>query len=181
MRKLSLAPLAAASWLLVACSSGPTVRVDRDPATDMHAYKSFAFFERTSLDHGRYASLQSQRVRRATREELEKQGYVYNERMPDLRVNVDVHVRSKQALRSAPGATRPGGYRAWSGARGIDTVDYRDGTLSVDLVDARRNALVWRGVAEGRVDEQAMKDPNSTIEAVVGEIFEGFPHGKKQH
>jgi hypothetical protein len=67
-------------------------------------------------------------------------------------------------------------YIGFGGA--VDSAYYRQGTLSVDLVDVRRNALVWQGVAEGRVDTPAANDPGSAIEAAITEIFAGFPDGK---
>lgn len=58
--------------------------------------------------------------------------------------------------------------------------NYRQGTLSVDLVDMRRNALIWQGVAEGHVDTQTGKNPGPTIETAIAEIFSAFPDKKEK-
>jgi hypothetical protein len=107
---------------------------------------------------------------------MEKHDYVYSEVDPDLRVNLQLKVVDKQEIRSSPAVRGPHGYRGW--ASGIETLEYRKGTLAVDVVDAHRNALVWRGVAEGRVDEKAIEQPGPAIDAVVGEIFARFPDGR---
>lgn len=176
------AALVAALIAAGCASSGPHTRIDRDPAADLRSYKSFAFYEPAPGRGARYATLTTQRLRESTRAQLEKQGYVQvaPPQQPDLRVNVALQVDQKQELRSSPsGAAGPHGWRAWSGASQLETQNYRDGTLVVDLVDARRHALVWRGVAEGRVDAKAMQEPGAAIEAAVAELFEGFPNGRQ--
>jgi hypothetical protein len=161
------------------------MRVDKDPSVNLRAYKTFAFFEPAvrggplpslpfadpaARGDARYTTLQTRHLQRATREQMERQGYVYDDVHPDLRVNAVLHVDEKFELRSTPGYVGLGG--------GVESALYRQGTLSVDLVDVRRNALVWQGVAEGRVDTQAGKDPGPAIEAAVAEIFAGFPEGR---
>lgn len=104
------------------------------------------------------------------RAQLERAYYVYDERYPDLRVNNLLHVLDKQELRSTPGT----GYRGWNGAR-LETVDVREGTLAIDLVHARRNMLLWRAVAEGRIDHKTTQQPGPAIDAVVAELFTRLP------
>lgn len=46
-------------------------------------------------------------------------------------------------LRSTANPGRVGRYVAWAGSPGtLETVDYKAGTLSIDLVDADTNSLV---------------------------------------
>jgi hypothetical protein len=168
-----LASMAAA--LVVGCASQPDIRLDQDPAVNLADYKTFGFLEPAAGAGARYTSLLNARLRQATREQLERQHYVYSEANPDLRVNVILHVAERQELRSSPGARGPYGYRGWGG--GIETVNYRQGTLAIDLVDTKRNALVWQGVAEGRLDDKSIRNPGPAVEAVVGEIFARYPHG----
>lgn len=159
--------------LAAGCATKPDLRFDQEPGSDLTAYRSFAFYEPAD---GAYMSLLEKRLRHATRNQLERQNYVYDERYPDLLVNYGLQVLDKQALQS----TYQGGlrYRGWGGS-GVESVDYRQGTLLIDLVDTRRQALVWRAVAEGRLDAQALQQPGPTIDAVVAEMFTRFPGGVK--
>jgi hypothetical protein len=166
-RAAGLALLAATVAATAACASRPDVRHDQDASVDLKAYRSFAFYDAPALH---YTSLLEQRLRQATRAQLERAHYVYDERDPDLRVNYLLHVLDKQELRSTPGT----GYRGWNGAR-LETVDVREGTLAIDLVDARRNTLVWRAVAEGRIDHKTAQQPGPAIDAVVAELFTRLP------
>jgi hypothetical protein len=165
------AAIAAALAAVAGCASRTEVRRDRDPAANLHAYRTFAFYEPLSVDGSRYSTLLGTRLKQATRAQLERSGYAYSEREPDLRVNLFLAVRERQELRSAAGAH--GWYRGLG--HGSETVAYRQGTLAIDLVDARRRVLVWQGVAEGRIDREAAESPGRVIDDVVGEIFAGFP------
>ena len=168
-RTAGLAALATLVALAAGCASKPDVRADQEPGNDLKAYRSFAFYDTASPA---YMSLLEQRVRAATREQLERAHYSYDERHPDLRVNYALHMVEKQELRSTPGRF---GYRT----SGIESVEYRQGTLAIDLVDVRRNALVWRAVAEGRLDAKAIEQPGPTVDAVVGEMFARLPGAAK--
>src|ERR1043165_9074822 len=69
------------------CASKPQVRTDKAPAVNLSSYKTFSFYERLSTDKPTYSSIMSARLKQATRDELERHGYVYSERNPDLKVN----------------------------------------------------------------------------------------------
>jgi hypothetical protein len=162
----ALMALAAAGLAALAagCAAPLDVRHDQDPAVDLRAYKTFGFYD--EADNGP-VSLIGRHLKQATREQLERQHYVYSERNPDLRVAMLLMVNQHPELRST--GARPVGYRGWGG--GVESTQVRDGTLRIDLVDTRRNALVWQGVAEGRVDAQALRNPAQTVQQVVAELF----------
>jgi len=170
--------------LLSGCETGPAIRVDKDPSADMSAYKTFAFFDQVATDRAQYSTIITSRLKQATRAQLERHGYTYNEQTPDLRVNFFLNVAEKQEIRSSPSTVgvgfygyRGGMYGAWGGyPQDIDTVNYKAGTLSIDLVDAKSNSLVWQGLAEGRVKDESIRNPGPAIDAVVAEIFSNFPN-----
>jgi Domain of unknown function (DUF4136) len=162
-----------AAGLLAACASGPKIRADKDPAADMSAYKTFAFFDSPATDQARYATLTTSRLKLTTRLQLEQLGYRYDERNPDLRVNFLLSVANKQELRSSGRAFSNTVWGRFPDQ--LETWDYKAGTLSIDLVDTRTHSLVWQGVAEGRIGEQALRNQPQTIDAVVRDIFSSFP------
>jgi hypothetical protein len=101
----------------------------------------------------------------------------------DLQANFYLKVQEKQEIESTPSAGvgfygyRAGYYGAWSGyPQDIQTYNYREGTLSVDLVDAKKGQLVWQGVANGRVSDEMRQNPGPAIDAVVAQIFSNFPN-----
>jgi hypothetical protein len=151
------------------CASGPDVRVDKNPAVNLTQYKTFGFYEHSSTDTTRYSSIMTARLQQATRAQLEKLGYTYDAKEPQLRVNFMLRVTDKQEIRTSPGSY----YRPRLGGS-LETVDYKAGTLAIDLVDMQTNALVWQGVAESRVSRDAAQNPGPAVEQAVSEIFERF-------
>jgi hypothetical protein len=164
------------------CATGPALRMDMDPSANLQSYKTFAFFEPLSTDGGQYQTLVSSRLKQATRAQLERIGYVYSESEPDLRVNFFLKIVNKQEVRTSGSgyyAYRSRYYGTWSSYPYVDTIDYREGTLSVDLVDAKRNQLIWQSVAEGEVQDEALKNPGPALDAVVTRMFSNFPYPPK--
>jgi hypothetical protein len=181
---LTLATALAAAALGAGCASKPEVRHDRDQLADFSAYKTFAFQETHVPASGApaapgmlgtpYTTLHEARLRQAAVRELERQGLTQVVQGADLRVHVALKVVQRQELHTSPGTRSVGfGYRGWSTTR-LDTVDVRQGTLVVDLVDVRRNALVWRGVAEGTVEDADAQNPGAAIERAMTDVFAGF-------
>lgn len=160
------------------CASGPQIRVDMDTRVNIKAYKTFAFFESVSTDGAAYSSLLSTRLKAATRAQLERLGYRYAANEPELLVNFFVKIVNKQELRSSGGyyGYRHGYYGTWTGYPYVETIDYKQGTLSIDLVDAKQKQLVWQGVAEGEVSEESQQNPGPAIDRVVAQIFSNFPN-----
>lgn len=173
-RSLSFLAVAVAATLAAACTSGPELRVARDPGTDLASYQTFGYAPPRGVDP---TPLFTQQLQRAARDELERHGYRYSDTDPELRVHFVAVVADKTELRSSSATVGPRGY--WIGA-GVESVPYREGTLAIDLVDLRRNQVVWRGVAEGRLSAAQQRDPGATTAAAVHEIFRAFPDGAKR-
>lgn len=173
-----------ATLLLAACTSGPKIRVDADPAANFASYKTFTFFEPLATNEAGYSTLLTSRLKDSTKRELEAKGYTQDDAEPDLRINFNVNVTDKTEVRSSPSASvgygyygyRSGMYGAWNGyPYDVQTTNYKQGTLTVDAVDAERKALVWQGVAEGRVSKSALENPAASIDAAIKQVFEKFP------
>jgi hypothetical protein len=166
------------------CASGPSIRVDQDPAANLTTYKTFGFFTPLATDQAGYSTLLTARLKDSTRRELERRGYAYEESSPELRVNFNVNVAEKTEVRSSPSMSvgygyygyRGGMYGAWNGyPYDVETTNYKQGTLTIDVVDAARKSLVWQGVAEGRISKKVMENPAPAIDAAVTQIFANFP------
>jgi Domain of unknown function (DUF4136) len=163
--------------------AGPTVRADGDPSANLSSYKTFGFYDRVSTDKNAYTTILSTRLKETTRSELEKRGYQYSQSNPQLMVNFATNIENRTDVQSGPGVGaggfygyRAGMYGAWAGyPQDIETVHYQEGTLSIDLVDASKQKLVWQGVAQGRISKKAVEDPSAAIDRVVADIFAKFP------
>lgn len=170
--------------VLAGCASGPSIRVDGDPSVNFGAYRSFGFFEPLATDKAGYSTLLTARLKDAARREMTAKGYTYDEANPELRLNFNVNLVDKTEIRSSPSVSagygyygyRGGMYGAWGGyPYDVETTNYKQGTLTVDVVDAARKALVWQGVAEGRITQKVRENPAGAVDAVVTQILAGFP------
>jgi hypothetical protein len=163
--------------LLAGCSTPPSVRVDKVPGATISQYRTFAFYDPLATDRSNYTTLVSQHLKQSTRDELERHGYVFDDRNPDLKVNFNVRITARQELRSYP--TANGVFVRRIGVQDVDVVNYRQGQVSIDLVDNHLKSLVWQGVADGRVDDRMIEEPGKAIDGVVKQIFIGFPLSQK--
>ncbi|MBD7988074.1 DUF4136 domain-containing protein [Luteimonas sp. Sa2BVA3] len=171
--------------LLAACATGPRISSDSDPRADFSAYRTFAFYSPLAIEREGYASLVSGRMKAAARAEMEARGYRYSEEDPDLWLNINAYMQRRTDVSTIPDVDyayyysyRHRGYVAVPYWHDRTTVHrYTEGTMNIDLVDAERNALVWEGIAVGRVtrnQDAAARD--AAIDVTIRDIFAAYPH-----
>ena len=170
--------------LLAGCATGPRITTDSDPSADFARYRSFAFYEPLAVETEGYSTPSSSRMKAAVRRELESRGYVYDESAPDLQVNINAYVDERTDVYNTPQmetalyySYRARSYVAvpyWTNR--TDVYRYAEGTLNVDLVDAREKALVWEGVAVGRMARLKPAERAARIDSTIADIFAEYPH-----
>lgn len=176
--------LAACLLLLAGCATGPRITSDVDPAADFGRYRSFAFYSPLAIEAQGYATLTSGRIKSAARAQMEARGYVYDEASPDLWVNLNAYMQEKTDVSTMPEVDYDY-YYSYRARRYVavpywrdrtQVYQYTEGTLNVDLVDARQNRLVWTGVAVGRVGRATPEERAAKIDAAVADIFLRYPY-----
>jgi hypothetical protein len=170
--------------LLAACATGPRVTTEADPEADFARFRTFAFFEPLALETRGYTTLLSARLKDEARRQMEVRGYVYDVADPDLRVNLNAFVEEKTDVVTVP-TTGYATYYSYR-ARAFVTVpvwheraqvmQYTEGTVNVDLVDARAKQLVWEGVAVGSAAGATPAERRERAVLSIAKIFEAFPH-----
>lgn len=168
--------------LLAACATGPTIKSDYDHQADFSRYRTFGYMSPLGTDKAGYSTLLTERLKNATRGQMEMRGYVYSAVDPDLLVNFNGKLRQKTQVTEAPPPMGPyygyrsGFYGGWPGYGWGDTVyQYTEGTLNIDLIDSRRKQLVWEGVAVGEVRNPEMAASAQRVDKAVAEIFAKYP------
>lgn len=174
--------LAAAALAGCASMGGPRVAADYDRAADFSAYRTFSFHQPLGTDEQGYETLVSQRLKAAAQRELEARGYRYVESGGDLGVNFGARLEDKTRVSTPPVSVGAGygyGYRrygTWIGYQSpVEVREYTQGTLTVDLVDSRRQQLVWTGSAVGTVTQSARENLDAAIGRGVAAVFAKFP------
>lgn len=181
--RLLLALLAFA--VLAACALGPRVRTDFDPQADFTQYRTYAFYEPLAMEQSGYTSYLTRSIKQAVRREMDARGYRFDEADPDLRVNFQGVIRERTDVYSVPRSDisyfysyRARAYVAvpvWYDEAQVSR--YTEGTLTVDLVDADRNHLVWTGAAVGRVTQRTPAERVAEADRAIAAIFERYPYG----
>ena len=174
----------AAIALLAACATGPRVRTDHDPTADFSQYRTWGFYSPIAMEQAGYSSWISERIKDDVRREMESRGYRYTDTAPDLQVNFQGIVEDKTDVYSTPRSDvqffysyRRNAYVAmpvWYDETQVSR--YRQGTLTVDLVDAKRNRMVWTGAAIGRVVQKTPEQKMAEIDQAITSIFAQYPH-----
>lgn len=181
----------AALLLMVAtatgCASSANIRSDYDPSADFGTYTTYGFMEGAGPDNGDYQSFFSKYMIEAITVEMEKRGYTKADD-PDLWVNFNAILQDKTKVRTSPATPPPmmggyygyrrGYYNAWGGyGYGTEThvSQYTEGTFNIDIVDNKRNQLVWEAVGVGRVSEKALENLEEGVKNGVPKFFELYP------
>lgn len=167
--------------LLSACSTGPIVRSDFDPRADFASYQTFAFMQPLGTDRAGYSTLLTERLKRAAALQMESRGYVLSEKTPDLLINFQSQVQSKTEYVPPPPMMWGYGYGfgmygGWpSFAFGPEVIQYNEGTIKVDLIDAKRMRMVWEGIGTTLVGNAQQIAPDAMVENMITSIFARYP------
>lgn len=128
--------------LLVACAACASVRAGQthDPGVDFAAYRTFALAPPPARAENLpgYSELTGMRIQARIAARLEEKGLV---RAPEQDADLVVAFSVDGQPRSDVTGTSWSGF----GSGDVYTVNYVEGTLVIDLVDRRRQKLVWHG------------------------------------
>lgn len=177
--------LAAASLMgLSACASGPDVRAMSDPSANFAQYQTFGFAEPLGTDRAGYQSIVSQQLKAATRREMEARGMRHDTVSPQLLVNFSATLDDKMRVTTtpepimAPGyyGYRRGFYQPWPMyTERTDVTQYKQGTLTIDVIDAARKQLVWEGTVTKSVTSKDQENVGAALDNAVTAAFAKFP------
>ncbi len=171
------AVLASALLALAACASSPNVRTVADPSLNLAQYRTFGFAEPFGTDRQGYQTLVSSQLKASTRREMEARGFAYADSSPDLLINFGATLEDKMRVSQYAEPTmavmprgyygyRRGYYQPWPQySERTEVTQYKEGTLTIDLVDAARKQLVWEGTVTKSL--QASSDLSATLDKAV--------------
>jgi hypothetical protein len=174
--------LALPAILMVSCKPTLKVSADYDRSANFSQYKTFSLYYLVTSRN--VSELNEQRIWKSLRAEMIKKGYKENDKNPDLVVNALSVVKNRKSVSansSIHGFGGPYPYRYWgggsvSGTTSFQANKYKEGTLVIEVVDARKDRLVWQGTGNAEFEKQP-KDPDLAISNAVNKILSSFPQG----
>jgi hypothetical protein len=132
-----------------------------------------------------YTNLLDQHFKTAINTEMAELGYQYSEQNPQLLVNYMSNVETRSDVRSSPFSINAGyGYYGRSSSvmfgiplfgNQLEKTNYKVGTVTIDVIDASEQRLVWQGLVDGRLTKKAMANPQQAISDTVQLIYQRYP------
>jgi len=177
-RSQLLIPVLASAMLLVTSCSSVKVATDYDDAVDFNQYQSFAFYK-PGIDKAEISDLDKKRILRAIETELTKQGLSKSSN-PDILVSIFTETYTNiDVYRNTYGFGYNWGWTTyhWARAEGKSVNTSIEGTLFIDLIDAKKKELVWQGMGTG-VLSQDREAKIERINEIVMKIMEKYPPNK---
>jgi hypothetical protein len=183
-RELVLAVLVGLAVALFVGCNPIYVDQDYDPSVDFSRYKSFSWMEvpvadpQNATQARQTSSLVAKRIQTAVAKELTAKGYEEFVQEGDLLVVFYIGGQEYTEIKQSAYSRAD----VWANSRvggGVSGTDVTAGTLIIDLVDAGRKELVWRGTAENaHKSETSQEKLNETLDKAIAKVFEKYPPKK---
>ena len=174
-RTFVLAVVAAA---LPAIASAQKTTYDFDKTAPFAQFKTYSMQEGTPTKN----ELIDKRLVAAIETQLAAKGFVRNDAAPDVVVVFHVAFDEQKDISSFSSGPMYGGYGyGWGGGWGTTTTDVRVrdilvGTLAIDMIDAKRKQVAWRGLGTKEINTTAKPDKrDQNISKAVEKIFKNYP------
>jgi hypothetical protein len=166
-------------FIFESCATSVRVYSDFDMSIDFSQYKTYAF-HRSGIDKVQISDLDKKRILYAIEIELNKKGMSKSE-TPDLLINIFTKERDQVDVNQYNAGWGYGwrwGWNPylWGGQTYVTTST--EGTLYIDLIDAKKKELVWQGEGVGYLT-QNREEKVSQINEFVAKILAQYPPKSK--
>jgi len=186
MKKMKFLALPVLVVLFLSSCTSVRVLSDYDKDANFSSYKSYAFYK-TGIDKAQISDLDKKRILRAIEAEMSTKGFVKSEN-PDILVSIFTKEREQVDVYNnywggggfgwgwSPwywgGGFGPGW--GWGGGNAVST--RTQGSLYIDLIDAKNKELVWQGKGDGTLNNtKNIEKKEMRIKEFVSEIMTQYP------
>ncbi|MAZ72152.1 MAG: hypothetical protein CMC70_03300 [Flavobacteriaceae bacterium] len=176
MKILKLTPFLLLFAVFASCTS-VRVATDYDRKANFSNYTSFAFYK-PGVDEAKISDLDKKRILRAIEANLQAKGMTKSE-APTLLVSIFTKERERVDVYNN-NFGYGWGWNPWYYGGGFGNTVSRstEGSLYIDLIDARTNELVWQGVGSSQLYTGSDIDRREEkIREIVSEILAEYPPG----
>jgi hypothetical protein len=171
---------------MLAVLLAPALAMAQKVSYDFNKTSTFAVYKTYQLKEGTPVGqeLIDQRIVAAIEEQLAAKGFTKATSNPDVFVVYHIAFDKQKDISTFSsgygGGYGPYGY-GWGGGwgGGTSTTQVRDiliGTLVIDIADAKKNEMAWRGMGTKQVDQQTKPEKrDKNISNAVKKIFKNYP------
>ncbi|WP_207061466.1 DUF4136 domain-containing protein [Motiliproteus sp. SC1-56] len=184
------------SWLLLAACQPMSVNTQSDPTVDLSSYRTYDWLPEKESQLSEEKALLIKQFKFAVERELQAKGVSKSSSNPDFLISFYGSSQDRSTQRMVETSDYwgdRGRYAYYSDPRSRDydrrwnnrvpdsstrtvetqTIEYKEGTLVVDFLDAKSKELVWQAKVQTVVDEQ---DTAGMIEKIAAEAISKFPN-----
>lgn len=149
---------------------------DYDKSADFKQYKTFAFMK-SGIDKVEISDLDKKRILNAIDQQLQAKGFTKSDN-PDLLVNIFTKSREEVSVNQFNSGWGYGwgyGWNPYMMYGGHTTVSSStEGTLYIDLIDAKKKELIWQGEGTGTLSKN-MDRKDEIVNNIVTQILAQYP------
>ena len=175
MKKLKYLPLLLVVLLVASCSS-VNVYNDYDKQVDFSQFKTFAFYK-PGVDKVEISDLDKKRILKSIETEMLAKGFTKSEN-PDILVNFFTKSREQVDVNTFNNSWGYGYGYGWNpyiwGGNRTTVRTTTQGTLFIDLIDARKKEMVWQGEGAGEIFKN-QNNKEERIQEFVSQILKQYP------
>ncbi len=184
MKNLKLFTLAAFAVTLLASCSSVRVISDYDTKADFGTFKTYAFYK-TGIDKAQISDLDKKRILKAIEAEMSSRGFAKSQQ-PDILISIFTKERERVDVYNNnfgwgyggfynPWVWGPGWGWGWGGY-GNNVSTRTEGSLYIDLIDAKNKELVWQGRGVGTLNNTSnIEKKEERIREFVSHILKEYP------
>jgi hypothetical protein len=158
--------------LFLCCSNNlfaQKVNSDWDHETNFSNYKTYAWLE---SKHPASSDLTNKRIIENIEKQLAAKGFTKASDNPDVLVVYNAGVKEQVSVQGYDYGY--GRYRWGGGTTTYTKVVEMQGTLVIDLIDAHKKELVWRGTATDTLSDKPEKNIQK-LEKTTQKMFKNYP------
>jgi hypothetical protein len=162
----------------LATSFAQQVQTDFDHRADFSQYKTYSWEQIKPAN-----SLWTSRIKHAVDNQLAAKGWTPAEQGADVAIMAIETTQTQRSLDTFYDGFGGGwGWRGFGGFGDATTTehDYKEGTLVVDMYDAKSKKLIWRGSTEDSLSGKPANNEKN-LDKGVAKMFKAFPPGWGRH
>lgn len=156
--------------LVLASCSSVYVNTDYDKKANFSNYKTYAFLK-SGIDKAEISDLDKKRILYAIDDAMAAKGFSKSEN-PDILISIFTKERERVDMYQSWGFSY--GWNPWWGMNYNRPVTTTEGTLLIDVLDAKSKELIWQGKGSGYLTQNVDKK-DARIQEFVTKILEKYP------
>ncbi len=167
--------------LLTTVSCSPFIKVysEEEPGVNLYKYHTFNWLDNMKVRDGNsgpewLSQRAEEKIRSAVEDRMGRYAMTLCTEKPDLMLHYHVVIKNEVFFIRDWWCDEEIGSQ-FGRCHRIKPVDYREGTLILDFIDAHTGEQVWRGAAVGVMENLTPAEADARIEEAVRLIFDKFP------